>query len=135
MAALRKRCGHTRVFDVSAATKYHVDELMKRVYKWHNSVVRAEDEAHQDIAEPELISDTRTLVQYGKKLEPSADRDTLTLDEDSLPRGRGRRKNAYEAKVEWDVLEDAWRLIHPELERVAKETNWSFPEADERFNR
>jgi len=134
MAELRRRAGHSRVFDISAATKYNCDEFMQRVHKWHKSIVMKEwkeaggapaDDAH-------LIVDRRRLTHYGVPLPAAVNKEPITIDQE-LPTGNSRPK--YEARVEYDVLSKAWRLLHPEVEKIGKTTNWDFEGGLERFNK
>jgi len=173
MARLRERCGHSRVFDVSAATQYHLKDLMKRVYKWHKSIVAKDlvsvDTTHhptavhvgvttkkpkkllerpplkpgEDEAEREealTMVGQRQLLRIGAPIDmlrprgPVKSEQPVELDP---PRVKGRRLRAgeVEARVEYDVLEGAWRLLHPEVVRVAKQMMWHWMDAFERFNR
>lgn len=134
MAALRRRCGHSRVFDISAATKYNTEQLLERVYKWHKSIVK-QDWAHTGAPsdEAELILSRRLLTDQGVGVEPVIKGAPVTIDE-GLPRGR-RRKTGFQARVEWDVRQQAWRLVHPEVEKIGLLNNWKFPDGLERFNK
>merc|ERR1711920_525712 len=135
MQALRKRCGHTRVFDISVATRYHVNELMKRVFKWHKAIVKDDWKLRGAPAEDaEHVVDRRQLTQLGASLDQVSDREVLELDPER-PKGSRMRKGETPARVIYDVLEDAWRLKHPEVERVARVTNWDMLDAGDRFNR
>jgi len=136
MQALRKRCGHSRVFDISVATRYHIDECMSRVYKWHSALVKADWEKHgAPSQDAEHIIDTRHLVQLGAELPATVtDKEEVELDPDELVRGH-KMKNTDEPRLEWDVLERCWRIRHPELQRIAKFMNWEQIDANDRFNR
>jgi len=136
MAALRRRCGHSRVFDISVATRYHVDDLMKRVCKWHRSILEADWAAAggPPSDDASLVLSEQRLVMLGSSLGKVAHREAVELDP-VAPKGRRLKKGAIEPRVEWDVLDEAWRLKHPEVERVAASTNWDFPDATKRFNR
>lgn len=138
MAALRKRCGHSRVFNISAATRLNADQLMRRVYKWHRSIVHKDwEEAaiFQEESAPsedaKQIIDRRSLTKLGLPLGEVSNGERVELDKE-LPKGR-RTKSAFQAKVEWDVIEEAWRLIHPEIEKAARDTNWIYDGGVERF--
>lgn len=139
MAELRKRCGHSRVFNVSAATRLNTDELMRRVYKWHRSIVHKDWEASigQEGGAPnddaKHIIDRRSLTRLGVPVDEVSKGQRVELDKE-LAKGR-RKKSAYQAKVEWDVLEEAWRLVHPEIEKAAARTNWLFEGGVERFTK
>ncbi|CAJ1416958.1 unnamed protein product [Effrenium voratum] len=136
MQELRRRSGHTRVFDISAATRYNCDKLMDRVHKWYKSVVKKEWEEKgtpvEDSKEAGLVVGRRELTQLGGKVEEVARGNLVQLDEE-LPKGR-RRKTQFQSKVEWDVIDEAWRLIHPEVEKVAKLTDWSYESGYDRLN-
>eukprot|EP00931_Biecheleriopsis_adriatica_P116622 TRINITY_DN92244_c0_g1_i1.p1 TRINITY_DN92244_c0_g1~~TRINITY_DN92244_c0_g1_i1.p1 ORF type:complete len:651 (+),score=114.73 TRINITY_DN92244_c0_g1_i1:23-1954(+) len=127
MAELRRRCGHSRVFDISAATRYNTSNLMKRVYKWHKShVLRDWKAAGLPCEDAEHIIGSREMAQLGTHIGEVSRGERIQLDEE-LPVGR-RRKSQFQAKIEWDVIEEAWRLIHPEVERAAALTNWNYEE-------
>jgi len=133
MKALRTRCGHSRVFDVSVATKYHLDELMARVYKWHMSVVRKTSMRGISDAEAGLVGDTRILTQLGGAVdEVVVDKEKVKLDPE-FPKTKPK-KGQWEPTMEWDVFEEAWRLKHPKVEDIASKTNFNFPDALDRFN-
>lgn len=135
MKALRQRAGHSRVFDISVASRYHVDECMRRVWKWHKSIVKEDwgpDGPPSDDAE--YIVDRRIRVQLGEGVSEVAKGEPVELDVE-LPKGRHEKKGLYEPKVEWDVLEESWRMKHPQVEEIAARTNWNFEDAHERFNR
>jgi len=134
LAALRKRCGHSRVFDVSVATRHHVDELMRRVCRWHQSLARERPASGVPAEEAGLVLDGRRLAQLGGSIAPVSRGEAVALDPQA-PKGRRLRKGAVQPRVEWDVLEVAWRMRHPEVERVAAHTNWDYPDAGKRFNR
>jgi len=136
MKGLRKRCGHSRVFDISVATRYNVDKLMERVYKWHKAIVLKDWEATgKPAADAEYMVDRRTMLWHGHGIEEvTKDIEKVELDP-VKKKGTYLSNTAHKATVEWDVLEEAWRLKHPEVERVAKMTDWRLPDACERFNR
>jgi len=136
MKALRKRCGHSRVFDISVATRYHIDESMRRIYKWHSSLMKAEWEKRgAPSQDAEHVVDMRHLVQLGAELPQTVtNKEEIELDPDLWVRGH-KRKNTDEPRLEWDVLEGCWRIRHPELERIAKFMNWGQEDAHDRFNR
>ncbi|CAK9007321.1 GTPase Obg (GTP-binding protein Obg) [Durusdinium trenchii] len=127
MKELRRRSGHSRVFDVSAATRYNTEELMQRVYRWHKARVRKEwNESAKGApgADANLIVGRRELMQLGEYVDEVAVGDPIDLDQE-LPKGR-RKKSGFQARVEWDVIEEAWRLYHPEVEEIARRTDWSY---------
>jgi len=136
ISALKRRCGHTRVFEISCATQYRVHELMRRVVKWHKSVVEEELRSVPNVnpEEAAIVVDSRKLSRLGGAVQGVNRKEPVQLDPE---RKRGERlpRGAYVARVEWDVLEEAWRLIHPEVERVAKTMDWSWSDSSERFNR
>ncbi|CAE7041086.1 OBGL, partial [Symbiodinium sp. KB8] len=133
MKELRRRCGHTRVFNISAATRYNTDELMERVYKWHQSVVRKEwDENGSPASDATHVVGRRELTQLGGKVEEVGRGEPVELDK-ALPSGR-RQKSEFQAKVEWDVIDEAWRVIHPEVEQVALRTDWTYTGGYDRLN-
>jgi GTP-binding protein len=179
MARLRERCGHSRVFDVSAVTQYHLKDLMKRVYKWHKSIVATDlvsvdtsvdptavyvgkgaktksrqtipkkaierapfkpGEAEAELEEATTMVGQRQLFRIGASIDvlrprgPVKSEQFVELDPERL-KGKRFRKGAVEAKVEYDVLEGAWRLLHPEVVRVAKQMQWHWMDAFDRFNR
>ncbi|CAE7216313.1 unnamed protein product [Symbiodinium natans] len=104
---------------------YNTEELMERVYKWHKSVVRKEWEAKGSPApDADHVVGRRDLAQLGAKVEEVGRGEPVNLDKD-LPKGR-RRKSEFQAKIEWDVIDEAWRVIHPEVEEAALRTDWSF---------
>lgn len=133
MAALRKRAGHSRVFDVSAATQNNVKELMRRVFKWHKSVTKHDrPEADDKFGDRELIVGNIPLMNFGEGIQEVSRREPVPLDKER-PRGRARLE-AVEPRVEWDVLESAWRMLHPEIERMAKQISWKWGDEHKRFN-
>jgi len=136
LAALRKRAGHSRVFDVSVATRYHVDDLMSRIVKWYKALLEGTSLTYRGVPsnEASVVMDSRRLVQMCNRIEPVSRKEALELDPEA-PKGRRLKKNAIQPRVEWDVLERAWRLKHPEVERVAAMTNWDYDDAADRFNR
>lgn len=145
MAALRKRCGHSRVFNISAATRLNADELMARVFKWHRSIVNKDLEAAQAAAGEEgrsanaafedakHVIDSRSLTKLGLPLDEVNKGEQVELDKE-LPTGR-RKRSQFQATVEWDVIEEAWRLCHPEIERAAQQTNWIYEGGVDRFTK
>jgi len=133
MKELRRRCGHTRVFNISAATRYNTDELMERVYKWHRTVVRKDwDENGSPASDAAHVVGRRELTQLGGKVEEVGRGEPVELDK-ALPTGR-RQKSEFQAKVEWDVIDEAWRVIHPEVEQVALRTDWTYTGGYDRLN-
>jgi len=136
MRELRKRSGHTRVFDISAATRYNTQELMERVYRWHKAMVRKEWKENQKGVpgeDAEHVVGRRDLMHFGEYVDEVAQGDPINLDQE-LPKGR-RNKSPFQARVEWDVVEEAWRLVHPEVEKVANLTDWSFDGGFDRMNK
>lgn len=136
MRELRRRSGHTRVFDISAATMYNTQELMERVYRWHKALVRKEwkeKDKGAPGADADLVVGRRELMQMGEYVDEVAIGDPIKLDQE-LPKGR-RKKSPFQARVEWDVVAEAWRLVHPEVEEVANRTDWSFEGGFDRLNR
>lgn len=134
MAALRKQCGHSRVFDISAATKYNCDKLMQRVYKWYRVLAKDDPNIPINVQDTEQVVNTRYLAALGESMPETNRKELIRLDME-LVKGRHEKKGAYEVKIEYDVLESAWRVKHPQVERVAKMTDWSWADAHDRFNR
>merc|ERR1712232_72139 len=158
MAALREKCGHTRVMDISVATGKNVDEVMKRIYKWFKKTcpVKTNGSSFYTPGDEEIkettkigghkfyssnsgpdetpVQNARMLARYSSGIPKSTQEEDLELDPELIPLGRARQ-GAFEARVEYDVLEEAWRVKHPDVERTAKMMNWTTRDADERFNR
>eukprot|EP00929_Paragymnodinium_shiwhaense_P120553 TRINITY_DN92502_c0_g1_i1.p1 TRINITY_DN92502_c0_g1~~TRINITY_DN92502_c0_g1_i1.p1 ORF type:complete len:706 (+),score=109.85 TRINITY_DN92502_c0_g1_i1:138-2120(+) len=142
MAALRERCGHTRVMEISCATQKNVDASMKRIYKWFKKVcpVQTENRSYstrgvQEEGEDDTpCQNARMLARYGAGMPKTETKEGVELDPQLIPLGRARN-GAFEPKIEWDVLEEAWRIKHPDVEQSARLTNWTTRDADERFNR
>eukprot|EP00449_Zooxanthella_nutricula_P031820 CAMPEP_0198490826 /NCGR_PEP_ID=MMETSP1462-20131121/2405_1 /TAXON_ID=1333877 /ORGANISM="Brandtodinium nutriculum, Strain RCC3387" /LENGTH=595 /DNA_ID=CAMNT_0044219403 /DNA_START=95 /DNA_END=1882 /DNA_ORIENTATION=- len=134
MAALRKRCGHSRVFDISVATRYHLDEFMRRVAKWHYSIMKDRlSESGIPDDEARLVVGQQKITQMGGRMASVRDQDRVELDE-MLPLRSKHAKSPYQPKVIWDVLEDSWRLKHPEVERIVERANWRFTQQRDRVN-
>jgi hypothetical protein len=184
MDALRKRCGHSRVFDVSAATQYHLKDLMKRVFQWNKSLMRKELESvDTSRAEGGVIlhptrcrSSTRKVNLHTSQLkkppavhDPKPGEGDMELEEARLLVGQRqtlrinasveavskkqqieeldplRKKNRMQKGkmlssdydgplVEYDVLFASWRLLHPELERIAQMDLFKWQDGLDRFN-
>lgn len=123
MAAIRKRAAHSRVFEISVATRHNLDELMKRLYKWHKSVLEKEwADKGAPAEDASFIVSQNHLFQLGGDIGQITKKEFTKLDPE-LPKGR-RTKSSIEGKIIWDVLEEAWRIIHPEVEKVAQQTRW-----------
>jgi len=108
---------------------------MRRIWKWHKSIVMKDwgpDGAPSEDAE--YIVDRRIRVQLGESVPEVAKGEAVELDI-PLPLGRHNKKGKFEPRVEWDVLEESWRLKQPQVEEIAARTNWDFEDAHERFNR
>ncbi|CAE7519319.1 unnamed protein product [Symbiodinium microadriaticum] len=106
---------------------------MERVYKWHQSVVRKEwDENGSPASDATHVVGRRELTQLGGKVEEVGRGEPVELDK-ALPSGR-RQKSEFQAKVEWDVIDEAWRVIHPEVEQVALRTDWTYTGGYDRLN-
>lgn len=133
LAALRKRCGHSRVFDVSVATGYNLEELMQRIHRWYKSII-ANDAPLDGISKEEelLVCDNRIVNFMGGKMPLAKTQEKIQLDP---MKKKGERRELVLPRVEWDVLEDAWRLLHPEVEWAAKRMTFDFPDHMERLNR
>merc|ERR1712025_823820 len=110
---LRKRCQHTRVFEISCATRHGTDELMRRVFKWYSSIVEQDPSTIRHEQDETLVLNSRMLARYGDALPAVVPKTATALDDDKPVRGQRLKKGAYEPRVEWDVLEEAWRIKHP----------------------
>lgn len=137
MAELRKRSNHSRVFDISVATRYHVDDLMKKVVKWHKSIIAKDFKPTPGVSSEEalLVMNERRLLQLGGKIEPTIEKEPVKLDQ-VLPKGRRTHLQAdVEPRVIWDVREDCWRLKHPAVEKFSREIDWEWRDSYIQFNK
>merc|ERR1712032_1387490 len=89
-----------------------------------------------DVKEAQLMVGQRQLLRIGAGVQKVKSDPVLALDS-KLDRAKGQKltKNAIEARVEYDILEDGWRLLHPEVLRVGQQMTWKWQDSYDRFNR
>lgn len=104
-----------------------------RIHRWYKSII-ANDAPLDGISKEEelLVCDNRIVNFMGGKMPLAKTQEKIQLDP---MKKKGERRELVLPRVEWDVLEDAWRLLHPEVEWAAKRMTFDFPDHMERLNR